>query len=283
MNLAKTAYYAAALMLAGAMILGLYLHTSDKTPGPGEAIIRYADWSGWVVETSQHVLIFDYVELMPPTGDQTRTIEHGFITAEFLKGKDVRVFVSHIHGDHYDPEIWQWRGYAADIRYFLGWNYTAAQDTTCLTRYRENYTEPGMEVHVVNKPESTVPEVAFLVEVDGLTIYHSGDVVSSYPKLKDSFRLLVDYVSGVAGQVDLAFISKFGSWTDNHTNPLDIYTLKTLRPRVVFPQHAQGGGVPYMYYELELSTKKVDVIVGKARQRGDMWLYRDGSLVRLGP
>lgn len=283
MNLAKTVYYAAALTLLGATMWGAYLHTSNVTPGYGEAIIRYTDWSGWVVETSSHVLIFDYVELMPPMGGQTRSIEHGFITPEYLKGKNVKVFVSHIHGDHYDPEIWQWRSYAADIHYFLGWNYTAAQDTISLTRYRENYTEPGMNVHIVNKPESTVPEVAFLMEVDGLTIYHSGDVVSSYPKLKDSFRLLVDYVSEVAGHVDLAFISKAGSWTENHTNPLDIYTLKALRPHVVFPQHAQGGGTPYMCYEREMATKNLDVIIGKARRRGDMWLYRDGSVVRLGP
>jgi L-ascorbate metabolism protein UlaG (beta-lactamase superfamily) len=140
-----------------------------------------------------------------------------------------------------------------------------------------------MSVHIVNHPQSAVSEAAFLVEVDGLTLYHSGDIVSSYPRLKDSFRLLIDYISGVAGQVDVAFISKAGSWGENHTNPLDIYTLKALRPHVVFPQHAQGGGAPYMYYELELSTKKIAVIVGKARQRGDTWLYRDGSLVRLGP
>jgi L-ascorbate metabolism protein UlaG (beta-lactamase superfamily) len=281
MNLAKTVYYAAAMTLISATLWGAYLHTSNRTPGYGEAIIRYTDWSGWVVETRSHVLIFDYVELMPPMGDQTHSIEYGFVTAEYLEGKTVKVFVSHIHGDHYDPKIWQWRSYAADIHYFLGWNYTAAQDTTCLTRYRENYTEFGMNVHIVNHPESTVPEVAFLVEVDGLTIYHSGDVVSSYPRLKDPFRLLIDYISEVAGQVDIAFISKAGSWSENHTNPLDVYTLKSLRPRVVFPQHAQGGGTPYEYYEQEMSTKKVDAIIGKARRRGDIFLYSYGDLTRL--
>jgi len=240
--------------------------------------IRYADWSGWIIETENHLLVFDYVELMPPGRNQLRSIDYGYLTEDYLSDRKVRVFVSHIHGDHYSSIIWDWREYSDDIRYFLGWDYSDEPDVTCFTEVKKKYCEPNLVVYTIRHPTSQVSGVAYLVLVDGIKIYHSGDVASSSPELREDFKIGIDYFKGLVERVDLAFLSKFGGFYGEHTNPLDVYVIKTLNPKVVFPQHVQGGGYEYLLYELELKSQAPNVSFGKAQGRGDVFLYNDGEL-----
>ena len=70
---------------------------------------------------------------------------------------------------------------------------------------RASKTLNGMEVFTVNGEHDTVPEVAYLVKVDGLSIYHSGDYMGPI----DRFRGDMDYLLDKAGTIDIAFIGKF--------------------------------------------------------------------------
>ena len=68
--------------------------------------IRYLFHSGFAVETGAHLLIFDYYKDTPRGGK----LADGVIDPAEVSGRDVVVFASHSHGDHYSPVIFGWRG-----------------------------------------------------------------------------------------------------------------------------------------------------------------------------
>ena len=67
--------------------------------------ITYLDNSGFAVKTKRHFLIFDCWAKHPANGKQG--LAGGIIVPEELTGKYVTVFVSHAHGDHFNPMIFE--------------------------------------------------------------------------------------------------------------------------------------------------------------------------------
>lgn len=269
-------------LLAGVILVGAYVNVTSPKPyvvRMGEALIWYTGLSGWVIETRHHIVVIDYVELQPPRVE--RTISNGYIDPEYLEGRSVRVFVTHGHGDHYWPPIGEWSRTVRDIRYFFGWGLDTGLDEVRFTGYRMNYTELGLSVHTVNHPVTSPPEVAYLIEVDGVTIYHTGDLATNVPELDPRHKSNIDYVARLAGDVDLFFVSMAGGYFGKHVNPQDVYTINTLKPFAVFPQHYDPG-VMYRLFAEEAQAEGAHAVYCLAERRGDAWLYRDGSVVKVG-
>jgi hypothetical protein len=57
----------------------------------------------------------------------------------------------------------------------------------------------ALEVFTINSHHSNVPEVAYLIEVDGITIYHNGDYKSSYEQDFAFLQTITDHI-------DIAFV-----------------------------------------------------------------------------
>ena len=97
-------------------MLGLAPGGGFPATRPG-ADLRYFQHSGWLVKTAAHVLVFDYVEVIPggdalPTGVALKP--------EDLDGRRAVLFVSHGHVDHYSPAIAEWAKERPNIRYVVG-------------------------------------------------------------------------------------------------------------------------------------------------------------------
>ncbi len=92
----------------------------QKSLKTGEALIWYLHHSGWAVKTQNNFLIFDYVEDGPKPRDAT--LQNGWIDPQSLKDESVYVFISHAHGDHFDPDILGWGEAKPGITYIFGWN-----------------------------------------------------------------------------------------------------------------------------------------------------------------
>lgn len=114
--------------------------------------IEYIFNSGFTIETKNHFLIFDYYK-----GDIN------------FSNKKTTVFVSHGHGDHYNPEIFNFDG---NIDYVISDDLKVEQ--------KVNYVKPGSELKLkdidINVFGSTDLGVSFLVSVDDLNIFHAGDL-----------------------------------------------------------------------------------------------------------
>ena len=69
----------------------------------GEAVIWYLGHSGWAIKTLNNFLIFDYFNR--DRDPAAPALCNGRINCEEIAGENVTVFVSHEHGDHFDPLI----------------------------------------------------------------------------------------------------------------------------------------------------------------------------------
>ncbi|MTI70630.1 MAG: MBL fold metallo-hydrolase [Firmicutes bacterium] len=133
------------------------------------AIITHLFHSGFLVETKSSILIFDY----SPDYDINPYLE---ITPDYLdNGKNVFVFVSHSHSDHFDPTIFDWQKSSTSIKYILS-------NDIVINKPRNNYYSMDkyktfkLDNVTIHSLGSTDKGLSFLVNVDDLNIFHAGDL-----------------------------------------------------------------------------------------------------------
>ena len=278
------------LVIVASIILVVFLIPTINNPTikPREARIHYASYSGWIIETSNHLLIIDYIETPPEySGISPDTVAHslenGYIQSEFIEEKNVLVLTSHAHTDHYDPIIHEWEDWIEDIQYYFGWNIGERENTLSFTGYRDTHREEDFSIYTVNHPFASEdePEVAYLIVIDGLTIYHSGDLSVSDPEIRPEFKSNLDYFAEISNEIDFAFISMARGWYGNFTNGQDIYTIQTLNPKVVYPQHYPNSPINYELFAEEAKEKGEEAIFGLAQNRGEAWFYSQGIITKI--
>jgi len=245
----------------------------------GEAIVTYLDHAGWAVRTKSRLLVFDYWEREPPRGE--RSLASGYISPGEQRDERVVVFVSHAHGDHWDPVVLGWPGIIGDVTYMFGWEAPANRAIHRLTQPRAVFTDDGLEVRTVNHDFDGIPEVAFLVTVDGLVIYHSGDHGSVSDDPNPVFKDNVDYLAEATARVDLAFMSVFGRRGGGAVNGGDRYAIERLRPKVTFPMHQGGNEGFYAEFASEARRLGLPTRVQPVQRRGDTYLYAGGMVRKL--
>ncbi|MDO4530956.1 MAG: MBL fold metallo-hydrolase, partial [Bacillota bacterium] len=128
--------------------------------------VTYLHHSGFLVETETKVLLFDYY---------TEGGRKTFFDPAAYPRKDIFVFVSHAHEDHYDRRILDWEKYS-NVKYVLSFDVRTMLGFTGEVLHvqpHETYTFDGI---VIQTLQSNDEGVAFLVKADGKTIYHAGDL-----------------------------------------------------------------------------------------------------------
>lgn len=170
-----------------------------------KAKVWYLAHSGFAVQTESSFLIFDYYLDEPKGG----TIEQGVIDPNELAEKNVIVFVSHNHDDHFNPVVFEWQKTIPNIRYILSNDIPEIPNATMIGP--DDTVE--QEDLVVKTYRSTDEGVAFLVRIDGLAIYHAGDLnwwhwegePETYNiKMADDYKKQIDLLAGE--RIDLAFV-----------------------------------------------------------------------------
>jgi L-ascorbate metabolism protein UlaG (beta-lactamase superfamily) len=245
----------------------------------GEAHIWYLGHAGWAVKTKNHLLVFDYVWV--PRSAESRenpSIVQGYIDPSAIKDLSVFVFVSHGHGDHFDPKIFDWEKSVENIRYIFGWDAGKSPEYHYLSEPRKKSAIDGIEVYNINHEFDGIPEGAFLVKVDGLVIYHSGDHGTTGEILNPLFKANIDYLAQQEQRIDMVFISQFGSRGSGEINNGDLYTIDKLGPKVTFPMHQGGGERFYKKFAQEARQKGAKTEVICAEKQGDSFFYREGKI-----
>jgi len=169
------------------------------------AKIWYLYHSGFAVQTSDHFLIFDYWKQSP----KGKGLDSGVINPAALSGKDVIVFVSHSHGDHFNRNILSWGAYIPKLRYVLSNDIRAVPGSIMIgpgqTRTQQDFTVAALK--------SNDAGVAFIIEIDGLCIYHAGDlnwwhwVGDTDEENAELAEIYMEQISLLGGRrIDLAFV-----------------------------------------------------------------------------
>ncbi len=236
----------------------------------GEATIWYLNHSGWAVKTKNHFLIFDYWQ-QSNDPDQA-CLNNGRFNAEELADQNIIVFSSHTHQDHYSREIFNWRDSNKNIDYVLGFETNDHDDYI--------YIPPGNDKKVDNVKitaiKSTDSGEGFMVEVDGLTIYHPGDHANRFQDGDSEFTDEIDFLAENSNNIDIAFVPISGC---NFRDKIALvkgnnYLVEKFNPGLVLPMHGSNNEHKYQKYAEERNKEGNTSIYSYVLNKGDRVYYK---------
>lgn len=139
-----------------------------------ETTIYYIYHSGFAIKTKNHFLIFDFYT--EPIGFDATSQKLALLSPENIKDmNNVFVFASHSHEDHFNPSILDWEDYNKNIQYVFSSDIKIDKAKSNYNFLQED-EEKSFEDVYVKAYGSTDIGISFLVKVDGLTIFHAGDL-----------------------------------------------------------------------------------------------------------
>jgi ankyrin repeat protein len=230
-----------------------------------QAMVCYLSHSGWAVRTSNHWLVFDYVPRRRQSDDAS--LINGVIAPAELAGQNAIVFVSHAHGDHYSPAIFDFRKDIPNISYVMGFEPRDQEGYSRLTPQRDTVIN-GATITAI---ESNEGGQGFLVTVDGVTVCHLGDHANRKRDFSEPYKEAIDFIAGLGRTVDILFVPVTGcNFGDVEAVRMgDFYAMDKLRPRAVFPMHGGDGGDAYFEFAREAVKAKVATPVHCLEYGGD--------------
>ena len=205
-----------------------------------KATITYLFHSGYAVETKQHFCIFDYYQ---PFSAHGGGVSDGIITSKYLKSKsNVYVFVSHGHADHFDRRIFDWAAEKPEIVYILS-NDIAITDqniNSCFMGPYEIFNDGDIHIKTFG---STDEGLSFYIQVDGVSIFHAGDLNwwhwKGESKAEQSyaetiFKAEIEKIKGHS--IDIAFFPVDRRLEEFYALGAE-YFAEHLRPKILLPMH----------------------------------------------
>lgn len=237
--------------------------------------VTYISHSGFAVELPSATLLFDYYKGQLP---------------EFPTDKPIFVFSSHSHGDHFVPQVFDLAKKYPHVQYIFSHDIWMTRKKHTRAGVPEEYFETATYIRAhetqqfslscttasptdtfltVTTLRSTDMGVAFLVECDGLRIYHAGDLhwwawpgdtkqninnmTANYQREIAHLRELLTTqnnlssvtidtssdladISSILSSLDLAFLPLDGRLEENYALGIE-YFLEKIPTRHVFPMH----------------------------------------------
>ena len=135
--------------------------------------LTYIFHSGFVLETEQSILVFDY--WLDPSG-----VMDGVLRSE----KPMYVFSSHFHEDHFTKEIFEWKKQKPNITYILSKDIykhrrASKEDADVWLAKGGTWSDDNISVWALGSTDSGV---SWIVETEGHRIFHAGDLNNWYAK-----------------------------------------------------------------------------------------------------
>ena len=249
---------------------------SGETPALalGDSRLWYLGHSGYAVQTRDNLLIFDYW-----SGERTAdepALRNGYIDPAEIAGMNVTVFVSHEHGDHFDPTVFEWADQVASIRYVMG----CPAETEVATNLLEPRTVQDFGAVQVRTIASNDSGLGFLVECDGVVIYHAGDHANRLRDFSGPYCAEIDWLAATGAQPDFALMPVSGcGFGDQEAVRLGVnYALEKMQPKVFIPLHAGGNEWRYRDFIDGCRNDFPGVRMVAPTHRGDHYDYRKGTI-----
>ncbi|PRX29471.1 L-ascorbate metabolism protein UlaG (beta-lactamase superfamily) [Orenia metallireducens] len=241
-----------------------------------EATIYHLYHSGVAIKTADHFLIFDYYNDTPNKGN--RNIVNGVITNDILKREDnIIVFVTHNHHDHFNPIIFDWEKLNSDITYILSDDVEAEEEDNryTMTKYQEINWENDIYIKAYG---STDQGLSYYVEVDGLKIFHAGDLSWwDWKRFTEEERKTEeeDYKEEIEKltekEVDLAFVPVDPRLEESYYLG-GRYFAETIKPQMIVPIHFTHKYDITKKFAQELKDLQVDGAI--IERRGEKIKFR---------
>ena len=135
--------------------------------------LTYIFHSGFVLETEQSILVFDY--WLDPSGVMDSVI---------LSEKPMYVFSSHFHEDHFTKDIFEWKKQREGVTYILSKDIykhrrASKEDADVWLAKGGIWSDDTISVWALGSTDSGV---SWIVETEGKRFFHAGDLNNWYAK-----------------------------------------------------------------------------------------------------
>jgi len=209
--------------------------------------VKHLHHSSFLVEIYDAVFIFDFWKGRK-SGKQSP--EKIFMPENFKDKKNIFVFASHHHHDHFDPVIFSWKKALPQIQYFLSYDIESHcisrkdigsnNDNIHFIRPHKEYSFGDLTVRAL---KSTDEGVAFLVDYKGFVLYHAGDLHWWYwhgepddwnKNMELAFKSEVSLLKGY--RIDIAFLPADPRQEDAGLWGM-IYFLENVDVKTAYPMH----------------------------------------------
>ena len=155
-------------------------------------------------------MIFDYYR------DSGNLPREGYVHDKLLRySKPLYVMASHVHPDHFNREVLEWKQTGADIRYILSTDILdsgrAKAGDGIFLRKGETWQDEHLSARAMG---STDVGVSYLIYIGDKTIFHAGDLNNWHWKdesteaevqeAEAAYLAELDSLAAVAGDIDLA-------------------------------------------------------------------------------
>ncbi len=241
------------------------------------AAVTYFHHSGLTVTVGKTMLVFDYWR-----GESGALPEEMQLTnADFAGYSQILVFVSHDHEDHFDEVIYTWDYEHLPITYIVSDDLPIGK--------RGKRMKPGDTLNVgdvnIRAFDSTDRGVSFYVTVDGLHIFHAGDLNLWHWREESSIREITQAENAFYAAmrpierlpIDVAMFPvdpRMGGLFDAGAN----HFIMAVKPRLFIPIHWQGRAEVAVNYARQGRTKYTEVLaLTKPRERAVV-TFRENEL-----
>lgn len=204
--------------------------------------------SCFLVEVDERVLIFDYFD-----GNRVNGFTFTGRIPTYAPDTRIYMFASHSHQDHYDMDILRWSEQYSNIHYIfskdirISPNFLAKHNIDPNVRKRVQFVTANKKYEVddleIRTLASTDVGVAFYVTVNGISLFHAGDL-SDWEmegagdlingKMRRTYRHEIRKLSDLP--INLAFVPMDPRLGQYQSFGID-YFLKNTDAEYVFPMH----------------------------------------------
>ncbi|MGH4050846.1 MAG: MBL fold metallo-hydrolase [Clostridium sp.] len=230
-----------------------------------EAKVYYIYHSGFAIKTKNHFLVFDYYKEPTINSKTHQTYQKSTLLSpkNIKNAKNIYVFSSHSHADHFNSDILKWENYNSEIKYILSDDIKIGENKSNYNFMKEGEEELFDDVYV-KAYGSTDIGISFLVKVDGLTIFHAGDLnwwhwkEDSIEQLNEAETLYKAQIGKLKEEkiIDIAFFPVDPRLEEFYCLGGE-YFVNTIHPKVIIPMHF--GDDVSITKEFAGRMKKIDV------------------------
>ena len=213
--------------------------------------LDYIYHSGFAIEADGVTIIIDYYK------DSSETDAHqGIVHNELLQraGK-LYVLSSHFHPDHFNPEVLQWKEQRPDIQYIFSKdilkNKRATPESAHYIGKGEHYQDNNLRIDAFG---STDVGSSFLIELQGMRIFHAGDLNNWHwseesteqeiRKANSDFLIEIKALKEIAPEIDLALFPVDSRMGKDYTKGAKQF-IEQIKTTIFAPMHFgedyQGG------------------------------------------
>jgi ankyrin repeat protein len=217
----------------------------------GEAYLWYLGKDGYAVKTKEHLLLFD-----PPGIDESLEagLANGHLNPGELAGQKITVLITKPDWERYELGVLELakRTTGVDIAIsFTPETKLASQAYVPpyqLAEPNQSFSLGDIRIHTI---PATLGGMGYLIEADGLRIFHAGYHVCNEASQTENYRKEIDFLKPF-GPIDVAVLPVSGHLITSFTYDSYLYLLDQLSPKAVYLMHG--------YYEYEQYAKCAELL-----------------------